>query len=93
MLPRQRRAVVRECLARAEDHDIERIFRLEVEAVDILLLGGVVHGQQPGERAVEQHRHEQECNDADDRFSFAAVLFHNDLFYGRVRSAVGQEFR
>ncbi|MFR9154928.1 MAG: hypothetical protein ACLVJ1_05000 [Oscillospiraceae bacterium] len=47
--------------------------------MDILLLGGVVHGQQPGERAVEQRRHEQKRDDAHDGFGFGTVLFHNVL--------------
>ena len=91
VLPRQRRAVVRERLARAEDHDIKRIFRLEVEAVDILLLGGVVHGQQARERAVEQRRHEQKRDDAHDGFGFETVLVHNVL--EDTGSAVDRKFR
>jgi len=74
VLPRQRRAVVRERLARAEDHDVERVFRLQIEAADVLLLGGVVDGQQPRERAVDQRHDEQKRDHAHDGISFC-VLF------------------
>ena len=91
VLPCQRCAIVGKRLTRTEDHDVERVLRLQIEAADVLLLGGVVDGQQPRGRAVEQRRHEQKRDDAHDGFGFGTVLIHNVL--EDTGSAVDRKFR
>lgn len=90
--PHARRAVAGVELARADEHDIERILRLQIKAADVALVGGVIHAQHIREYAIEQRGDQQKNDGAQGALFGFGTRLHSDCAFcagdGTVRDRV-----